>query len=70
MTLSGRLLRAGISETQREQLMLLQVKVMCKAGRMDAAREMYIKLKKFAPYSPATVEAREAITKTVLGKGR
>jgi hypothetical protein len=44
------------------------VKVALKAGKMDAARDGYTQLKKIAPYSAATVEAREAITKAVRGK--
>ncbi len=68
LTLAKQMLRMGLNGSQREQVMLVQVRAMCKARKMDDARDVYIQLKKIAPYSPATVEAREAITKTVLGK--
>ncbi|MCX6868106.1 MAG: hypothetical protein NTV46_18215 [Verrucomicrobia bacterium] len=57
-----------LNQTQREQMLLVQVKAAIKAGNTDAARDGYTQLKKIAPYSAATVEAREAITKAVRGK--
>ena len=68
LTLAGQLGRMALNQTQREQWILVQVKVALKAGKMDAARDGYTQLKKIAPYSAATVEAREAITKAVRGK--
>ena len=69
-TLATQMLRMDLNGSQREQVMLVQVRVMCKSGKMDDARNVYIQLKKIAPYSQATVEAREVITKTVLEKGK
>jgi len=46
----------------------VQVKAALKACKMDAARSVYIQLKKIAPYSPATLEACEAITQAVRRK--
>jgi len=67
-TLGEQIGRMDLNQTQREQWMLMQVKAALKAGKMDAARDVYVKLKETAPYSQATIEAREAITKTVRGK--
>jgi hypothetical protein len=68
LVLSGHLGRMDLNQTQREQMLLVQVKAAIKAGNTDAARDGYTQLKKIAPYSAATVEAREAITKAVRGK--
>lgn len=68
LVLAGQLGRMDLNQTQREHLMLVQVKAALKAGKMDVARDGYTQLKKIAPYSEATVEAREAITKAVRGK--
>lgn len=68
LTLAKQMLRMDLNGSQREQVMLVQVKVMCKARKMDDARDVYIQLKKIAPYSGATLKARETITKAVLGK--
>ena len=57
-----------MNQSQREELMLVQVEAMVKAGEMDAAGEVYEQLKETAPYSTATVGAREAIKEAVLGK--
>jgi hypothetical protein len=46
--------------------MLMQVKWNVRAGKMDAARDGYQELKRMAPTSMATGEAREAIKQAVL----
>jgi len=43
--------RMDVKQSQQEQLMLMQVKVALKAGKMDVARDVYVKLKEIAPYS-------------------
>ena len=65
-TLAGQMRRVDMNEHQLRQLMLVQVKSRIKAGQMEAARKVYGELKKLAPYSTATVEAREAIKESVL----
>jgi len=65
-TLAGQMRQVDMNETQRRQLMLVQVRSRIKAGQMDKARDIYKELKKIAPYSTATVEAREAIKDAIL----
>jgi hypothetical protein len=65
-TLAEQMRRVDMNEHRRRQLLLLQVKSRIKAGQMDRAREIYQELKKIAPYSTATVEAREAIKEAIL----
>jgi len=65
-TLAEQMRRVDMNDHQQRQLMLVQVKSRIKAGQMDKAREIYQELKKIAPYSTATVEAREAIKEAVL----
>jgi len=64
-TLAEQMLRVDMNGHQRRQLMLAQVKSRIKAAQMDTARELYEELKKIAPYSTATVQAREAIKEAV-----
>ena len=68
LTLCGQLSESGLSGQQEQEVLLGRVKMSIGAGQMDGARETYQKLKEIAPASPATAEAREAITKAVLGK--
>jgi len=67
-TLAKQMRGMDMNQSQREELMLVQVEAMVKAGEMDAAGEVYEQLKETAPYSTATVGAREAIKEAVLGK--
>jgi uncharacterized protein HemY len=53
---------------QEQEVLLRRVKLSIQAGQMDGARETYQQLKAIAPASPATTEAREAITNAVRGK--
>ncbi len=66
-TLAKQMRGMDMNQSQREELMLVQVEAMVKAGEMDAAGEVYEQLKEIAPYSTATVGAREAIKEAVLG---
>jgi len=67
-TLAGQMRHVDMNEHQLRQLMLVQVKSRIKAGQMEAARKVYGELKKIAPYSTATVEAREAIRDAILNE--
>ncbi len=66
--LSEPALRMHMTGSQRGELMLLLVRSMVKAGKMDAARDLYGRMREEAPYSTPTAEAREAIVKAVTGK--
>jgi len=65
-TLVEQMRRVDMSDNQRRQLLLVQVKCRIRAGQMDTARKVYEDLKKIAPYSAATVEARKAIKEAIL----
>jgi WD40 repeat protein len=68
LTLCGQLSESGLNGQQEQEVLLRRVKLSIQAGQMDGARETYQKLKAIAPASPATTEAREAITNAVRGK--
>jgi hypothetical protein len=65
-TLVDQLRQLDLSERQKQYSMLMQVKWSVRAGRMDAARDVYQELKRIAPTSTATADAREAIKQAVL----
>jgi WD40 repeat protein len=68
LTLCGQLSGSGLSAPQEQEVLLRRVKLCIQVGQMDGARETYQKLKAIAPYSEATVKAREAITNAVRKK--
>jgi len=65
-TLVEQMRRVDMSDNQRRQLLLVQVKCRIRAKQMDMARKVYEDLKKIAPYSTATVEARKAIKEAII----
>jgi hypothetical protein len=69
-TLARQMRQMDMNDVQCSRLMLVQVRASIKAGNMDAARDIYKELKELAPYSTATIAAREAITEAVKRKYR
>jgi len=67
-TLARQMRQMEMNDAHRRQLMLVQIRARLKAGDMDAARDIYKELRELAPYSAATIGAREAITDAVKGE--
>jgi len=66
LALAEQLSQFEFSKRQEQQVLLKRVKWSTKAGKMDVARTVYQKLKRMAPTSTATAEAREVIKEAVL----
>jgi hypothetical protein len=67
-TLVEQMRRVDMSDHQRRGILLVQVKCRIRAKQMDMARKIYEDLKKIAPYSTETVEARKAIKEAIVEK--
>ena len=66
--LAEQMLQAEINDGQRRRLLLLlaQVKVNVNEGDLPGAGQVYRKLKKLAPQSDETIQARELIRAAVV----
>ncbi len=64
--LAEQMLEADMNEGQRRLLIMTQVKVKLNEGDLPAAGKVYQKLKKLAPQSEETIEARELIRAAVV----
>jgi WD40 repeat protein len=67
--LAEQMLEADMNDGQRRLLIMTQVKIKLNAGDLPAAGQVYRKLKKLAPQSDETIEARELIKAAVI-KGK
>jgi len=67
--LAEQMLEADMNDGQRRLLIMTQVKIKLNAGDLPGAGQVYQKLKKLAPQSEETIEARELIKAAVI-KGR
>jgi len=67
-TLAEQMRRVDMNETQQRELMFAQVKASIKADDMERATEIYKEMKRIAPYSTSTIEAREAIKEAILNE--
>jgi len=67
--LAEQILETEMNDGQRRVLILTQVKVKLNEGDLPAAGQVYQKLKKLAPQSEETIEARELIKVAVI-KGK
>jgi len=66
--LAEQMLEADMNEGQRRLLIMTQVKIKLNEGDLPAAGQVYQKLKKLAPQSEETIEARELIKAAVIKK--
>ena len=66
--LAEQMLEADMNDGQRRLLIMTQVKVKLNEGDLPAAGQVYRKLKKLAPQSEETIEARELIKAAVIKK--
>jgi hypothetical protein len=64
--LAEQMLEAEMNGGQRRSLIMTQVKVKLNEGDLPAAGKVYRKLKKLAPQSDETIEARELIKAAVI----
>ncbi len=67
--LAEQMLQADMNDGQRRLLIMTQVKIKLNAGDLTGAGKVYRKLKKLAPQSEETIEARELIKAAVI-KGK
>jgi hypothetical protein len=66
--LAEQMLKVEMNDGQRRILIMTQVKVKLNAGALPAAGKVYQKLKKLAPQSEETIQARELIKAAVIKK--
>ena len=66
--LAEQMLEAEMNEGQRRLLIMTQVKIKLNAGDLPGAGKVYQKLKKLAPQSEETIQARELIKAAVIKK--
>ena len=66
--LAEQMLGAEMNDGQRRLLIMTQVKIKLNAGDLPAAGKVYQKLKKLAPQSEETIEARELIKAAVISR--
>jgi uncharacterized protein HemY len=66
--LAEQMLKENMNDGQRRILILTQVKVKLNEGDLNAAGKVYRKLKKLAPQSEETIQARELIKAAVIKK--
>ena len=64
--LAEQMLHEQVNDGQRRILILTQVKVKLNEGDLPAAATVYKKLKRLAPQSDETIEARELIRAAVI----
>jgi len=66
--LAEQMLEAEMNDGQRRILLMTQVKIKLNAGDLPGAGKVYQKLKKLAPQSDETIQARELIKAAVIKK--
>ena len=66
--LAEQMLKADMNDGQRRLLIMTQVKIKLNAGDLPGAGKVYQKLKKLAPQSEETIQARELIRAAVVKK--